>query len=176
MPTTIHGTSQMPGVRYAAALLLVLCVGCGAQRATPNRPGGGMPCTASPGAAPTIAPTRAPTPYAAQLATMRAAPTVEPGLDGFVIDFVLAVSAGNDARARTYYLAPTLYAKSTSIRREIGLPNVAEGCGFTIAPQVIEATANRVVFETTIETGTQTVTKQFTLERTPTYWVIVAIR
>lgn len=166
MPTTIHGTSQMPGVRYAAALLLVLCVGCGAQRATPNRPGGGMPC------APTVVPTRG----AAQLATMRAAPTVEPGLDGFVIDFVLAVSAGNDARARTYYLAPTLYAQSTSIRRETGIPDGSDGCGFTISPQVIEATAHRVVYETTIETGTQTVTKQFTLERTPTYWVIVAIR
>lgn len=157
---------------YSTALLLILCAGCGAQRGTTDRSAGERPCTAPMAAAPTPAPT----PDAARVATARASPIVDAGLQGFVIDFVLAVSTDNDAKARTYYLAPGLYANSKSVRQETGIPDGTEGCGFTVQPLPIEATATRVVFETTIQTGTQTVTKQITLERTPTYWAIVAVR
>lgn len=162
----------MPKAIASLVLLLALCTACGAQRATPpSQPAGEPLCLVS-----TVSPTIAPTPNAPQRATMQAAPTVEPGLQGFVIDFVLAVSRGDDTRARMNYLAPGLYRDVASLQRELGLPNPAAGCGLTISPQPIEATANRVVIETTIQTDTQAVTRRLTLERTSTYWRITAIR
>jgi len=114
--------------------------------------------------------TRAPTPNA----TQQAAPTIEPDLGGFIRDYFLAVILGDDAKARTY-LAPSLFPGVANLRDALGIPAPPPGGPLTIDSRPVDRSADRLIVETTIQSGQYVVVKRLTLECTSGYWQITSI-